>query len=524
MILLTNIIFWILYAGVFPSFGQVIRYFPETTIPCASGANCPEAWPCCSQFGMCGSGPFCIGGCNPRFSNKPGSCLGQPALLPPISSNFKAQSSMEEKPALHSSFNIRKESSFGSEAVSSGQSDLNKRGLIYYADFLISPLQQKIKGMLRDYHFTYSGFVSYSGPGQLTLGMPRHSTGSIISATKSFLYGRSTVKMKTARGRGVVTAIVLLSAVGDEIDFEFIGGELLHTQSNYYHQGELNHTRMVKLPVASDSFANTHIYEVDWNEERIHWIIDGAIARTLYKKETWNEEKKLFEYPQTPMRLQVSVWPAGRVDAAPGTIQWAGGLIDWDNSPDILQTGQFYATVESVTITPFENKFWSQIVTDLQKSKQTLNSDTLLDITYDFNYDTVETTKWREESVVWKRGKLPYLSAPDKNGLNPGEAKFGTMVDRQLLIEQDVNPDNQFIQYISKKLSTTNNDMLLQDPSSKNEKQKGKSKSKNKNKNKHKNKKSKKDSKPASSNGRSFHDLNPIRRLITVFKLLSLTK
>lgn len=127
MILLTNIIFWILYAGVFPSFGQVIRYFPETTIPCASGANCPEAWPCCSQFGMCGSGPFCIGGCNPRFSNKPGSCLGQPALLPPISSNFKAQSSMEEKPALHSSFNIRKESSFGSEAVSSGQSDLNKK-------------------------------------------------------------------------------------------------------------------------------------------------------------------------------------------------------------------------------------------------------------------------------------------------------------------------------------------------------------------------------------------------------------
>lgn len=46
--------------------------------------------------------------------------------------------------------------------------------------------------------------------------------------------------MKTSRGAGVVSAFILLSDVKDEIDFEFVGADLQHAQSNYYFQGITN--------------------------------------------------------------------------------------------------------------------------------------------------------------------------------------------------------------------------------------------------------------------------------------------
>jgi hypothetical protein len=44
-----------------------------------------------------------------------------------------------------------------------------------------------------------------------------------------------------------------------------------------------------------------------------------------------------------------SIWPAGIESSAPGTVEWAGGMIDWDD-PDYVAAGQFYAMVQSVTV------------------------------------------------------------------------------------------------------------------------------------------------------------------------------
>lgn len=54
-------------------------------------------------------------------------------------------------------------------------------------------------------------------------------------------------------------------------------------------------------------------------------------------------------YPQTPSRVQLSLWPAGLASNGQGTINWAGGLVDW-NSADIKNNGYYYASFESVTI------------------------------------------------------------------------------------------------------------------------------------------------------------------------------
>lgn len=257
--------------------------------------------------------------------------------------------------------------------------------------------------------------------------------------------------MKTARGRGVVTAVVLISAVGDEIDFEFIGGELLTTQSNYYHQGELIHTRMEKLKLSSDSFENYHIYEIDWNQDRIHWIVNGEIRRTVYKSDTWNEKKQCYEYPQTPMRLQVSIWPAGLTDAHPGTIQWAGGLIDWENSPDILEKGQFYTTIESVTITPFENKYWPDMVRSLNSKGLAINRRNLINITYNYRDISNINESWDEDSVIWNDGVSSYLPSLDSDGLHARLVR--TKIDKNIIIEKETghaNPSKSFIQDLKK--------------------------------------------------------------------------
>jgi hypothetical protein len=55
------------------------------------------------------------------------------------------------------------------------------------------------------------------------------------------------------------------------------------------------------------------------------------------------------EYPTTPSRVQLSLWPGGSDDYAAGTIEWAGGSIDWANE-EYLQAGYYWFTLQSVNI------------------------------------------------------------------------------------------------------------------------------------------------------------------------------
>lgn len=99
----------------------------------------------------------------------------------------------------------------------------------------------------------------------------------------------------------------------------------------------------------ADTFNDWHTYEIDWTPEKVDWIVDGTVHRTLKKADTYNATSKQFEFPQTPSRLQMSLWPAGQASNAQGTIDWAGGEIDW-NSEDIKTVGYDYATVGEVSV------------------------------------------------------------------------------------------------------------------------------------------------------------------------------
>ena len=92
-----------------------------------------------------------------------------------------------------------------------------------------------------------------------------------------------------------------------------------------------------------------HTYDIDWTPDSITWHVDGKVIRTKYKKDTWNEKTKNYDYPQTPSRVQLSLWPGGLPTNAKGTIEWAGGVIDW-NHPDVKEAGYYYATVKQLKI------------------------------------------------------------------------------------------------------------------------------------------------------------------------------
>lgn len=93
---------------------------------------------------------------------------------------------------------------------------------------------------------------------------------------------------------------------------------------------------------------NMHEYCIDWTEDKLTWSIDGNDLRSLERKDTWNGTSGRFDYPQTPSRIMLSLWPAGLPTNEKGTIDWAGGEIDW-NSP-YMQNGYYYARFQEVTV------------------------------------------------------------------------------------------------------------------------------------------------------------------------------
>lgn len=77
--------------------------------------------------------------------------------------------------------------------------------------------------------------------------------------------------------------------------------------------------------------------------------MDGNASRVLNKADTFNKTDNKYHYPQTPARIQLSLWPAGTTKSAQGTIDWAGGLINW-NSQDVQTNGYFYSMYNDVNV------------------------------------------------------------------------------------------------------------------------------------------------------------------------------
>ncbi|EED16576.1 cell wall glucanase (Utr2), putative [Talaromyces stipitatus ATCC 10500] len=285
---------------------------------CGSGAQCPSSAPCCSQYGECGTGAYCLGGCDPVNSFSLDSCTPEPICQ---SKNFNSFDSMDDLAS-----------------------------------------NTKYLGNSTEYDWVYSG-TPIVHDGNLVLTMGNGSVGTLVAYNHYIWYGKVSGTFKTSRDAGVVTAFILLSDAKDEIDYEFIGVDLQTAQTNYYFQGIPDWHHGVNATIDSNSFENFHTYEIDWTPDAVTWYLDGKSVRVLKREETYNETTHQYMFPQTPARLELSLWPGGLASNAQGVIEWAGGEIDW-NSQDMQNPGYYYAIFSNISITCYDPPSWAPSVKD----------------------------------------------------------------------------------------------------------------------------------------------------------------
>ena len=82
-----------------------------------------------------------------------------------------------------------------------------------------------------------------------------------------------------------------------------------------------------------------HTYAINWTSSKIEWLVDGSVVRTLNYADALDGEN----FPQTPSRIKIGIWAGGDPDNEEGTIEWAGGETDYDDSP-------FTMYVESIKV------------------------------------------------------------------------------------------------------------------------------------------------------------------------------
>ncbi|KAK0640550.1 concanavalin A-like lectin/glucanase domain-containing protein, partial [Cercophora newfieldiana] len=102
-------------------------------------------------------------------------------------------------------------------------------------------------------------------------------------------------------------------------------------QTNYFSKGCTATYDRGAYHAIKNSTAEFHTYSVNWTPERLDWLVDGVVTRTLLAETV--KTSSCGGFPQAPMKVDVGSWVAGKKDASPGTIEWAGGLADFSNGP-----------------------------------------------------------------------------------------------------------------------------------------------------------------------------------------------
>ncbi|KAH0426092.1 cell wall glucanosyltransferase mwg1 [Colletotrichum camelliae] len=158
--------------------------------------------------------------------------------------------------------------------------------------------------------------------GQMTIF--EEANAPTLTSKDYLFFGKVEVELQAAPGRGIVTSIVLQSDALDEIDWEFVGADQNHVQTNFYALGINDYTRAKYYEVDFNPMTTFHTYTMEWTRDSLIFSIDGKEYRTATPAEG--------NYPQTPMQLKLGTWVGGK-GPNQGTIDWAGGLAEWDKAP-----------------------------------------------------------------------------------------------------------------------------------------------------------------------------------------------
>ncbi|KAL2067255.1 hypothetical protein VTL71DRAFT_1679 [Oculimacula yallundae] len=206
------------------------------------------------------------------------------------------------------------------------------------------------------------------GPNGAEFTISTKTGAPTIGVNKYIQFGKVSVTMKASPGNGVISSFILESQDLDEIDFEWVGGDVNHVQSNFFGKGNTTtYDRGATHPVAKpmEEFIT---YSVDWNKDSIKFYVAGAMVREL----AYNDPKTHggFNYPQTPMRVKMGSW-VGCPDAAAAASEKLKWTCDWAGGP--FDGGSHTMYVKSVSIEDY-GCGGEYTYTDLSGSYQSIKS------------------------------------------------------------------------------------------------------------------------------------------------------
>jgi len=226
------------------------------------------------------------------------------------------------------------------------------------------------------------------------------------------MFGTVSVMMQAAKGQGIISSIVLESDDLDEVDWEFMGGNTTHVETNFFGKGNTtSYDRAIYYPVSNPQ-TSFHNYTVHWTSDKLEWWIDGAKVRTL----NYDDKGTLggYNYPQTPMNVRLGIWAGGDPTEPKGVQEWAGGITDYSKAP-------FTMFVQSVNVTDHGSGkayTWSDKSGSWQSIKATAGNSTVLN----------EIKRPQGVTGFWKN-----LTTGAKSGLIIGAAVGGGVLLAALL-------------------------------------------------------------------------------------------
>jgi beta-glucanase (GH16 family) len=183
--------------------------------------------------------------------------------------------------------------------------------------------------------------LEYNDQGAV-FAIEKETNAPTVATHKYMFFGRIDVECQASVGQGIVTSAVLQSADLDEIDWEWVGGDSAQAQSNYFGKGDTSTYDRGAYHDVANALTSVNTYSVEWTSQKIDWIINGNVVRTLAYEDAQGGSR----FPQTPMEVKLGTWVAGRKDAPEGTVEWAGGYTDFSKAP-------FNAYYKSITITDY---------------------------------------------------------------------------------------------------------------------------------------------------------------------------
>ena len=174
--------------------------------------------------------------------------------------------------------------------------------------------------------FTTTGNPTYGSDGA-SFTVAKSGDNPNIASRWYIMFGQVDVELQAAPGTGMVSSFFLQSDCLDEIDWEWLGSDNAQVQSNYFGKGQTTTHDRGAFHANAGNQDGFQKYTIIWTAEQIVWQINGVTVRTLAPANANNQ------YPQTPMQIKIGAWAGGDSSNSPGTIEWAGGPIDYSAGP-----------------------------------------------------------------------------------------------------------------------------------------------------------------------------------------------